>query len=242
MQPKMRGNPSRAAFIVSLAFHLGIGVSLWADVWPHASPPPEPAALKAELVQEPPRQPTPPPPAPPPKPQPVAAPPVNGGGPVAPQLRAGDLAQHSSPGQADDDDDDQADDDSPAAIAMPRPPLKPAHGKGRPTQTERDLILAQVLRHWRVPAMLRGFPKPITFSVQVLADGSLGPPYSARSPWNPAAAIDDYDKSQPGSLFRQATESLYQALRQAQPLKLPQQLLAKAPFEVRLDFRVSDVP
>lgn len=110
------------------------------------------------------------------------------------------------------------------------------------TQNERDLVLSQVLRGWKPPKELQAY-ESAEFKVQVtvLADGTLAPPFSARLPYNPAAAIEGFAGLHPQDPRRKATEAFYKALRQAQPLKLPPHLAAKAPFPVMLDFRVKDV-
>jgi len=87
-----------------------------------------------------------------------------------------------------------------------------------------------------------GFDGIVHLGVEVLADGTLGPPFSKNMPYQPQTAIEhylDYAQSDPR---RGLLESLYLALRMAQPLRLPPELKAKAPFHTTLDFQLHDVP
>lgn len=110
------------------------------------------------------------------------------------------------------------------------------------TRNERDMVLSQVIRHWKPPRELMAYDAAeFKVRVTVLADGTLAAPFSVRAPYDPAAAIEGFDGLHPQDPRRRATEAFYRALRQAQPFKLPPQLAAKAPFPVMLDFRVKDV-
>lgn len=112
----------------------------------------------------------------------------------------------------------------------------------KPTASERDRVLAQVLRHWKPPSELVAFvDAEFKVQVTVLADGTLAAPFSMRSAYDPGAAIDGWNALHPDDPARRGGESFYRALRQAQPLRLTTTLAAKAPFPVILDFRVKDV-
>lgn len=135
----------------------------------------------------------------------------------------------------------------------PIPDLKPAEPvatrkaaiapvQAKPTQSERDRVLAQVLRQWKPPPELIAFEDAeFEVRVTVLADGTLAAPFSHHAPFDPGAAIDGWNALHPDDPARRGSESFYRALRMAQPLRLSPELAAKAPFAVVLDFRVRDV-
>lgn len=187
-------------------------------------------AQAVELVPEPPKTEKPKAQTPPPSPQPE--PPALTK--QVPQLQEGKLAEKSSPPQPQ-----KAETPNPQPLAQPS--LKPT--KTAPvTQTERDFVLSQVLRHWRPPGELASYRNAdVSVSVTVGADGYLTDMYDARRPWNPAEVFDGYGALAAGDLQRRTVDAFYQAIRQAQPLRLPDALRAKAPFKVRLDFRFRDV-
>lgn len=178
----------------------------------------DPPAITVDLV---PPADLPKPPAPALPPEPIRR--------VIPNLSPGKLAKETRPGS-----ETTKDKAAQAGVTV--------HPKAEPTISERDLVLAQVLRHWRRPPQLALLEDgAVTLAVSVLGDGSLGPPFARSQPWNPGQAIAGYDGMPQGSPQRRVVESIYQALRDAQPLALPPELKAKAPFDLRLDFRFRDV-
>lgn len=206
---------------------------LWLGFPASENPAPGDKVVQVELVAEPPR---PSPPMPP-----AAALQSQAGPPAAaapglpvPQLEDGMLAQRSSAPKAKE---------SPAAPPQPRVEPAPKPRKPEPvTQSERDLVLSQVLRHWTPPPELSAYDRAnLQVAVVVDAQGYFDDLYDARRPWAPAAIFDGYAGLPPDSLQRRTIDSFYRAIRQAQPLRLPAALKAKAPFRVRLDFRVRDV-
>ena len=198
---------------------------------PKPEPPkPEPPKPEAPKPEPPKPEPKPEPPKPPPPPPQAAPPPPRPWYELAkPVLADGKLAKTShAVGAA-------------KAIAIGEgPPDAELAGAGEATQSERDLLLAQILPLWKRPY----FPAPdavIQLSVLVRADGTLGAPFTATEPWNPAIAISHYNEMAPGDPRLQLLIGLYNALRLAQPLHLPPELKAKAPFGAKLDFRLNDV-
>ncbi|MCR6631351.1 MAG: hypothetical protein NVV74_15615 [Magnetospirillum sp.] len=183
-------------------------------------------AIQVELAPEPAKPPASPPPA---KPQAAAGP----DSPI-PQLEEGALAQRSSPPKPRE-----------SSLVPPAPRAEAAVRPRKPepvTQNERDFVLGQVLRHWAPPKDLAGYAKgEVRVAVTVRADGYFDDIYDARRPWNPAAAFDGYTMLAADDIQRRTIDALLKAIRQAQPVKLPPALLAKAPFPVRLDFRFKDV-
>jgi hypothetical protein len=149
-----------------------------------------------------------------------------------PQLEDGALAKQSSPPKPKAD------------VAPPTPRaeavLKPK--KAEPvTQNERDFVLSQVIRHWHPPRELAAYDKAdVQVAVVVDANGYFDEDFDARRPWNPAGVFDGYNSLHPQSLQRRSVDAFYQAIRKAQPVRLPPALKAKAPFPVRLDFRFKD--
>lgn len=212
------------ALLLSLALHLAVALSLAWDFTPAPQPQPEEAAIAVELAPEP--RPAAreegekPAPAPAPAPAAPAAPPP-------PVLEPARLAETSQPGEQ--------------AKAKPAAG-KPAPISPRQAKAARDLILSQVLRHWRPPAELRGLGAVVTLKVDLLAGGMLGPPFGRDARWDPASAIDGLEALPPADPRRQMLEALYRALRQAQPLTLPPELAPRLPMAVALDFRVDDLP
>lgn len=166
--------------------------------------------------------------------QPVKSSATEQGAPI-PQLEDGILAQRSStPGLKPQD----------GRIAPPEPrtEIAPKPKKPEPvTQNERDFVLGQVLRHWSPPKELSAYDKAdVRVTVTVQADGYFADIYDSRRPWNPAAVFDGYGALSPDSIQRRTVDAFYRAIRQAQPVRLPAALQAKAPFPVRLDFRFKD--
>lgn len=154
------------------------------------------------------------------------------GAPI-PQLEDGMLAQRSS-----------APDRHQTGTAPPTPKTDISPKPKKPeqvTQNERDFVLGQVIKHWRAPPDLTRYSKAdVRVTVTVRADGYFQDAYDARRPWNPAAVFDGYDLLPPGDIQRRTVDAFLQAIRQAQPVRLPAALQAKAPFAVRLDFRFKD--
>lgn len=176
------------------------------------------------------------PPSPAGRPQPVEAPkpqPATESGAPIPQLEDGVLAQRSSMPKPKVAADDKP---APQAVAATKPK------KPEPvTQNERDFVLGQVIRHWHPPRELGAYDKAdIRVSVVVRADGYFDDIYDARRPWNPGAVFDGYGSLRPDDIQRRTVDAFYQAIRQAQPVRLPPALQTKAPFPVRLDFRFKD--
>lgn len=166
--------------------------------------------------------------------QPVKQAATEQGAPI-PQLEDGILAQRSSTPKLRRED---------ATVAPPEPrtDIAPKPKKPEPvTQTERDFVLGQVLRHWSPPKELSAYDKAdVRVTVTVQADGYFADIYDSRRPWNPAAVFDGYGALSPDSIQRRTVDAFYRAIRQAQPVRLPAALQAKAPFPVRLDFRFKD--
>ena len=193
----------------------------------------EPAAMQVDLV---PPTPPPPPAAPAQEAATPATPPAPEGKPV-PQLAEGDLADKSTPVP-------EKQGPSPAkatALSLQSVP-KPVEKKPAPiNQNERDWVLSRVLHQWQAPPGLAAYQRAdIRLKVTVLADGHFSDIYDSRRAWNPNDVFDGYGALSPQSLQRRTIDSVYGAIRKAQPLALPAALKAKAPFDLRLDFRFKD--
>jgi hypothetical protein len=163
----------------------------------------------------------------------AATSPATDKGEPIPQLEDGLLAQRSSLPKPKTTGD---------AIAEPQAPVPAKPKRPQPvTQNERDFVLGQVVKQWHPPRELSAFDKAdVHVSVTVDAQGYFDDIYDARKPWNPAAVFDGYNLLPPGDIQRRTIDAFYQAIRQAQPVRLPPELKAKAPFNVRLDFRFKD--
>lgn len=162
-------------------------------------------------------------------------PPATEEGMPIPQLEEGILAQRSSRPTVKDD----APPSPPQTRAQPE---KPKPKKPEPvTQSERDFVLGQVLRHWSPPRELSAYERAnVRVTVRVGPDGYFLDIYDARRPWNPGAVFDGYDALPAQDVQRRTIDAFLRAIRQAQPVRLPPQLREKAPFDVRLDFRFRD--
>ena len=197
--------------------------------------PAEPPSISVDIVPPPqPAQPKPVPPSPQ-APQAPQAKPAEQGTPV-PQLTEGELAEKSTPRSETESKKPSPPD--PAASQPSQKTKKPAPV----TQNQRDWVLSRVLKHWRRPPEMGAYANgTISLAVRVNADGYFSDIYDARRAWNPNDVFDGYGTLPPSAVQRRIIDSIYGAIRQAQPMKLPQELRDKAPFEVRLDFRFKDV-
>lgn len=215
--PRRDGRHEPAALALSLALHLAMAVAVTWSPSGVKAPAAEPAAVSVEIVPEAKPKPAAAPQAPPPE---VTAPLPK------PQLDPAVVADRAAAGS-------QA---GTGTARRPKPLDRAAF------RTARDVMLAQVLPHWRPPAFMRGRGAVLTVKVDVKAGGMLGPPFGRDEAWNPGAAIDGLDRLPPGDPNRQALEGFYRGLRQAQPFSLPAELAARLPFTIALDFRLDDLP
>lgn len=225
------------------------------DLVPQAEPPkpvePPPPEAQKPVPKPKPQQPKPkpePPPKPAPQAQPKPEPKPEPQPPTQPQLLPGRVAERSqvmrrSPRNGADGETQ--------ALALSSSGLslgpKEERRKGPPgatgpegrevTQSEKDFILAQVMRFWRVDfhaPEARGLVLTGTFFLQ--ADGTLMSPVNKADPWNPGAVVADYDAlaSNGYSYRRDAIDGFLMALRLAQPFKLPP---TEGPWPRRVTFR-----
>jgi outer membrane biosynthesis protein TonB len=214
---------------------------------------PQPEAPKPE-VPKPEAKPTPPTdtPMPLPKPTPPVAAPLK---PLPkPVLEEGKLGKESKAGKHNWLDDviaQEADKEggatSPFGQATERMSwsqgTKRGESGGAATQSERDYLLGQVIRQWRNrPNYNWSNDAVVHLRVRVLKDGYLASPFNSKERYSPELAIIDYGTMAKNDPRRIVLESLYVALRVAQPLTLAPELRAKAPFETVLDFKLVDVP
>jgi len=215
--------------VLSVLLHLLLALA-WLGFPLPESKTQEPLSISVDIV----------PPSPPPAsahkgPEAPKAKPAEPGVPV-PQLQDGELAKTSTP--PPEIKDQQPSPPDPAASQPAAKAKKPAPV----TQNQRDWVLSRVLRQWRRPADLGAYASgDIRLAVRVMPDGHFSDIYDSRRAWNPNDVFDGYGALPPGAVQRRIIDSIYGAIRQAQPLKLPQDLRDKAPFEVRLDFRFKDV-
>ena len=245
--------------LISVLLHVGLVLILWTQViWPQL--PEQPQAISVDIVPDAPKRKPPPPPPPepeqPPKPQEQQpqqrSDPKPEVRPVAPiQFEKGKLGKTSKSGKLEADrDSDSPQQEYPRLVESPRaPPTEPmsmTRGQKRlidpgiATQNERDLLLTQILARWKRP--MADFPEGVVVQlrVRVLADGYLADPFDGRARYAPQTAIVGFAQMRPDDLRAVILETLYLAIRVAQPLTLPPELRAKAPFETVLDFNLSD--
>ena len=249
-----------------------IEVTLVPQAPPQAAAPPPQAAPEPPPPPPPPPEPeTAPEEAAPPPPMPMARPePPPMAPPAKPMLEAGKLGKESKQGNDKDTAGPQQaaakesakhtwlDDvgDGPPRQNLPMAanaqPIQMGQGgkhsdgggnDGPTTQSERDFLLAQILRPWHNRPNYGWSPHDVVeLRVVVMPDGYLAPPFDSRYPFMPARAIANYQSMSPHDPRRILLESLYTVLRVAQTLTLPPELRAKAPFPTVLDFKLVDLP
>jgi len=218
-------------------------------------PPPQPKA------EQPPPAPEPEPPKPEPKPEPKPAPPtaVPPKPMLKPVLEEGKLDRESKAAKHTWLDDMEDEEQAKEKRTAPRPSQSldaqsaqqmswtkgGRHGDadGLTTQSERDFLLSQVVRQWRNrPTYNWSSDAVVNLRIRVLGDGYLAAPFNAKDRYQPDRAIVDYGGMAANDPRRTVLESLYVALRVAQPLTLSPELKARAPFETVLDFKLVDIP
>jgi hypothetical protein len=255
-----RDSMSGAALLLSVALHLCVLLAVWGDRFPRFRARPELPPLMVDIVVlEPKDEPAPEPAKPPPPREPPPQRPTDRSEPAPPpppkpQLAPGRIARQSSPGGSGIEPTIEK---APQIQALPNRPAperqgelglslgpmaKPALEMGVATQSERDFLLSQILAVQGRPLSVWGINGVVRLRVDVMADGMLGPPFDASSPYRPDKAIVDYNDLPRSDPKRGLMEALYVALRVAQPLKLTPEMRAKAPFQATLDFRTLDVP
>ncbi|MGE4281301.1 MAG: hypothetical protein AB7G62_17080 [Magnetospirillum sp.] len=233
---RVQSSPPRSrhlAPVLSVLLHLLLALA-WLGFPLPESDKSEPPAISVDIVPPPP-SPVPPAPSAPKTPEAPKAKPAEQGVPV-PQLTEGELAEKSTPRSQTESKKPNPPD--PAASQPTTKTKKPAPV----TQNQRDWVLSRVLRHWRRPPEMGPYANgTISLAVKVMGDGYFSDIYDTRRSWNPNDVFDGYAGLPQGAVQKRIIDSIYGAIRQAQPLKLPQELRDKAPFEVRLDFRFKDV-
>jgi hypothetical protein len=114
-------------------------------------------------------------------------------------------------------------------------------------QTVPDFILMQIAQHWLIDyhnpryrdIVLRGT------KIVLLPNGMLGPPFGKNDPWNPREMIANYDAllTPQAAPIRQAIETFLQAMRLAQPFRLPPDgKLSIEPRVFEIYFQLGDIP
>ena len=71
------------------------------------------------------------------------------------------------------------------------------------------------------------------------ADGTLGPPFGKNDPFDPARVIDRYNEFPP--FYQQAMTSFIEAMRLAQPFRLPPPGTETYPARLYVDFLLHDL-
>jgi len=115
------------------------------------------------------------------------------------------------------------------------------------TQTVPDFILMQIAQHWLIDyrnpryrdIVLRGT------KIVLLPNGMLGPPFGKNDPWNPREMIANYDAllAPQAAPIRQAIETFLQAMRLAQPFRLPPDGKPNSePRVFEIYFQLGDIP
>jgi hypothetical protein len=226
--------------------------------------------MVAMPAPEPSPQPLPPPP-PPPEPPPIAQapPPLPILPPPPPQLSEAPIAETSSPppapvprpprerpaARAPEADRRPSLPPTSREAALPMPPSAPLEagrrdpgGGGSPesvaSQAVQDFILAQIARHWLIDVRSPRFANiEIGGRFVLLPNGMLAPPFGKSDPWEPPKMIRGYDqlRGPDAQAIRTALITFLQAVRQAQPFRLPPDGKTDEPRTLPLHFRLGDL-
>jgi len=108
------------------------------------------------------------------------------------------------------------------------------------TRSVSDLILTDLSELWSPPPQMRGHDFNISLVIDVLPNGTFGPPFAADGPWTPEAALQDLDKQPP--VVREALIAFYRSLRNIQPIKLPPGFGDKGKRSVPVRFKLDEMP
>ncbi len=125
--------------------------------------------------------------------------------------------------------------------------LPSGHSEDKAAQTIPDFILMQIAQHWVIDYRNPRYRNIVLRGARIvlLPNGMLAPPLGKNDPWNPRAMIANYDDLlQPGAqTLRQALETFLQALRLAQPFRLPPDGKPNdKPRVFEIYFRLGDIP
>jgi len=251
--------------VVSLLLHVApVLLFLLFGLWPRSQP-----EHKSEFVMEMVQLPEPKPPVvqPPPQPQPQLLP-----RPLVPQLTEAPIAEKSTPppqsGQiaapararpaphvADKQEVTAPGTSLPANTTRPDA-AQMAIGRAEPskgfdlsgknakpaTQAFQDFILMQISRHWIIDFRGPRYRDVVLTGTEitVLPNGMLASPLNKNDPWNPAGIVSGYD--QLGSAERTIVDTFLQAMRLAQPFRLPPDGKDGQSRVFSIRFRLGDLP
>jgi hypothetical protein len=106
------------------------------------------------------------------------------------------------------------------------------------SQAVQDFILAQIKQHWIIDFRGPKFRNIHLFGKFVLMpNGMLAPPFGKNDPWDPRAMIGNYDELiRMDPTYRVAVETFLQAVRQAQPFRMPPDGKGDGPRGLPLSF------
>jgi hypothetical protein len=124
-------------------------------------------------------------------------------------------------------------------------PIADDQKKAELTQTERDFILAQIIKYWRFNyETLSETDLTLNGNVTVLANGMLAAPFNGNQPWSPETVLPQYKESikTKNWFAKDLLESFYLALRLSQPLDLPPGSEKTWPRLISVSFRLKDLP
>lgn len=125
---------------------------------------------------------------------------------------------------------------------------RPAGRSDKPAaQTVPDYILMQIAQHWVIDYRNPRYRNIVLRGAQIvlLPNGMLAPPLGKNDPWNPRAMIANYDAllTPEAAPLRQALETFLQAMRLAQPFRLPPDgKPSDRPRTFTIYFRLGDLP
>ena len=136
-----------------------------------------------------------------------------------------------------------------AAEAPPSDPLDVRSGQGGPgdgepretaSQAVQDFILMQIARHWIIDFQAGRFRDlRLTLRFVLLPNGELAPPFGRRDPWNLPVLVNNFARLSEAE--RTAAITFLQAMRQAQPFRLPPGGESLHTRALPLDFRLGDI-
>lgn len=125
--------------------------------------------------------------------------------------------------------------------------LPSGHSDKPAAQTVPDFILMQIAQHWLIDYHNPRYREIVLRGAQIvlLPNGMLGPPFGKNDPWNPREMIANYDAllTPEAAPVRQAIETFLQAMRLAQPFRLPPDgKLTTEPRVFTIYFQLGDIP
>lgn len=255
------------AVVLSLALHVGIALLLTYKSSSVPKPPPNEMVMEVVQMPKPPDAPAPAPPAPqalppPPPPQLTEAPIAEKSvapTPTPPSKSAAGAHERVTTAQPEEKrlavaPSLPANSGEPTAPVSRERPSRPAAGEegGKietASQTVQDFVLMQVAREWILDLHSPRFSTiEIKWEFVLRPDGTLGAPFGRTDPWDLARMVDStayanmQQPTEEARILRTVATTFLQAVRQAQPFRMPPNEASYKNRVLPLRFRIGDLP